>query len=109
MSTENTGRDFCFEIVTKQRVYQLVAKSQDEMLEWMKVLSSHTQQHTENDYLYQAEEMISKATLQQYIQQFGTDLEDIELDDGIDISQILKEMDLVLSNANSLNDTTAEK
>lgn len=100
MSTENTGRDHCFEIVTKHRIYQLVAKSQEEMLEWMKVLSSHTQLHIENEYIHQAEEMIIKASQDKYNQYFGQDLEEAlkAIDLGqTDISQILTEMDRTLN------------
>src|SRR5690349_1217182 len=97
MSTENTGRENCFEIVTKQRVYQLSAKSQDEMLEWMKTLNVHTQLHIENEYIHQAEEMIAKASLDKYSQQFGQDLEEsvkkLEEFSYADISKIMADMD----------------
>jgi hypothetical protein len=54
MTTDNNGKEYCFEIITKQRVYQLVAKSQADMLEWMKALSVHTILHAENAVLAQA-------------------------------------------------------
>lgn len=49
-------------MVTKQRVYQLAAKSHTDMTEWMKMLSLHTILHAENELIVQAEEMIAKAT-----------------------------------------------
>jgi hypothetical protein len=76
--SENNGKDYCFEIVTKHRVYQLVAKSHTDMTDWMKILSVHTILHAENELINQAEEMVAKATLDQYIreeQPFGEEKE----------------------------------
>jgi hypothetical protein len=77
MSTENNGKEYCFEIVTKLRVYQLVAKSQLDMVEWMKTLSAHTILHTENELINQAEEMIAKATYDQYLLEEGKEVESL--------------------------------
>jgi len=66
ISTENNGKEFCFEVVTKHRVYQLVAKSHTDMVEWMKSLSIQTILHAENELINQAEEMIAKVTLDNY-------------------------------------------
>lgn len=58
-----------------------MAKSHTDMMDWMKILSVHTILHAENElinqvalllvtlciHLEQAEEMIAKATLDQYI------------------------------------------
>lgn len=38
------------------------------MVEWMKMLSTHTMLHAENEYIKQAEEMIAKASGDRYIQ-----------------------------------------
>eukprot|EP01118_Nematostelium_gracile_P000108 TRINITY_DN10099_c0_g1_i1.p1 TRINITY_DN10099_c0_g1~~TRINITY_DN10099_c0_g1_i1.p1 ORF type:complete len:159 (-),score=23.57 TRINITY_DN10099_c0_g1_i1:4-426(-) len=67
ISTENNGKEYCFEVVTKQRVYQLVAKTHTDMIEWMRALSIQTILHAENELINQAEEMIAKATLDNYI------------------------------------------
>jgi len=69
ISTENNGKEFCFEIITKHRIYQLVAKSHTDMVEWMKALSVQTILHAENELISQAEEMIAKATLDNYNEQ----------------------------------------
>jgi len=53
-------------VVTKHRVYQLVAKSHTDMVEWMKSLSIQTILHAENELINQAEEMIAKVTLDNY-------------------------------------------
>lgn len=44
------------------------AKTHQEMVEWMKMLSTHTMLHAENEYIKQAEEMIAKASGDRYIQ-----------------------------------------
>merc|ERR1712137_855585 len=56
---EDFGEKFCFEIVTKSRVYYLVAKSQTEMAEWIHILSLRTQLHKENQLLETAETIIA--------------------------------------------------
>lgn len=59
---EDVGEDHCFEIITKSRIYYLVAKSHAEMLEWVDVLQSHTILHSENELIEQAEEAIAANT-----------------------------------------------
>lgn len=59
---EDMGEDHCFEIITKSRIYYLVAKSHAEMLEWVDVLQSHTILHSENELIQQAEEAIARNT-----------------------------------------------
>jgi hypothetical protein len=53
-----------FEIVTKERVYKLVALSQPEMVAWVKNLSPATTLHTENGLFFQAENLIQHAAKQ---------------------------------------------
>ncbi|PRP85781.1 hypothetical protein PROFUN_05973 [Planoprotostelium fungivorum] len=77
--SEKTGKDNCFEIVTRQRVYQLAAKTATDMQEWMKLLSAHTVLHTENDLMNLAEELIAKATLDQHMSQNANDGKLLEL------------------------------
>lgn len=35
---ESEVKEFCFEIITKNRIFQLAAKSKNDMMEWIKVL-----------------------------------------------------------------------
>lgn len=58
-------------------MYQLVAKSQTEMIEWMKTLSAHTILHAENALINQAEEMIAKATYDNYLLEEGKEIEEL--------------------------------
>lgn len=60
-AVEDTS-DFAFEIVISARVYFIVAASQQDMLEWIKLLSQQTRLNKENHFIEQAEDMISKAT-----------------------------------------------
>jgi hypothetical protein len=39
---EDEGKDFCFEVITKDRVYRLVAQSHVDMLEWISSLLPFT-------------------------------------------------------------------
>jgi hypothetical protein len=80
MSTEDTGRAFCFEIITKHRIFQLSAKTHQEMVEWMTVLSTHTILQAENEYIKQAEEMIAKTSFDRYVQETGATLEMLSVD-----------------------------
>lgn len=57
-STEDVGKEHCFEIVTKERVFRLVAGSQQDMVAWIQALSPYTILHTENELIDQAEERI---------------------------------------------------
>jgi len=63
---ELSGKEHAFEVVTRQRIFQLCAKSRTDMLEWMKNLSSHTVLPSENELINQAEEMIAKATMDKF-------------------------------------------
>jgi len=56
--TEDVGREFCFEIITKDRVFKLVALSHQEMNDWIQSLLPYTLLHTENDCIKQAEDQI---------------------------------------------------
>jgi len=56
--TEDVGREFCFEIITKDRVYKLVALSHQEMNDWIQSLLPFTLLQAENDYIKQAETQI---------------------------------------------------
>jgi hypothetical protein len=59
---EDVGDEFGFEIVTNYRVFVLAAKSQAEMMEWIKILSQQTLLNKENQLIEQADELISRAT-----------------------------------------------
>jgi len=74
--TEDVGREFCFEIITKERVYKLVASSHQEMNDWIQSLLPFTLLHTENDYIKQVEDQIklnSKKHFFTYEKQFHFD------------------------------------
>jgi len=60
IAADNMGKENCFELVTKHRVYQLVAKSPNDMEDWIRILSLYTILHSENELINQAEEMICK-------------------------------------------------
>jgi len=62
-ATKNVGKDNCFELITKQRVYHLVAKSRTEMEDWIKTLSVFTILHAENELINQSEDVICKNML----------------------------------------------
>ena len=59
------GEEFCFEIVTKARVFYLVAKAESELNEWVHVLSQKTLLHKESELLEKAEAMISQESYRQ--------------------------------------------
>jgi len=65
ISDSMIGKDNCFELVTKHRVYHLVAKSRTDMEEWMRILSLYTILHSENELINNAEDMISRYTYDQ--------------------------------------------
>jgi len=60
VATGKVGKDNCFELITKQRIYHLVAKSRTEMDDWIKTLSVFTILHSENELINQAEDVIYK-------------------------------------------------
>ena len=62
------GEEHCFEIVTKTRVYYMVAKSEAEMTEWMHALSQRTMLHKENELLEKADEMIAQEAYRQCLE-----------------------------------------
>lgn len=69
------GEEHCFEVVTKQRVYYLVAKSDRELTEWMHALSQRTMLHKENELLEKAEAMITQEAYRQCIEDEHRNLE----------------------------------
>lgn len=62
------GEEYCFEVVTKQRVFYLVAKSERELTEWMHALSQRTMLHKENELLEKAEAMITQEAYRQCLE-----------------------------------------
>jgi hypothetical protein len=70
---ESEVKEFCFEIITKNRIFQLAAKSKNDMMEWIKVLNTHTILHTENELIHQAEEMILKVTRDRHVSEDNSD------------------------------------
>eukprot|EP00455_Lapot_gusevi_P028190 TRINITY_DN299_c0_g1_i4.p1 TRINITY_DN299_c0_g1~~TRINITY_DN299_c0_g1_i4.p1 ORF type:complete len:397 (-),score=74.86 TRINITY_DN299_c0_g1_i4:1146-2336(-) len=54
-------REFMFEINTKQRIYQLRAKSHADMMSWIRDLQKATTVNLENDAIDEAERMIENA------------------------------------------------
>eukprot|EP01127_Copromyxa_protea_P006658 TRINITY_DN16663_c0_g1_i1.p1 TRINITY_DN16663_c0_g1~~TRINITY_DN16663_c0_g1_i1.p1 ORF type:complete len:151 (+),score=16.78 TRINITY_DN16663_c0_g1_i1:36-455(+) len=66
---EDVGKDFCFEVVTKDRVYKLSAGSHQEMVDWMVALQPCTQLHAENDLFKEAERNI-RAGSQKHFESF---------------------------------------
>uniref|UniRef100_A0A6B2LQV5 PH domain-containing protein n=1 Tax=Arcella intermedia TaxID=1963864 RepID=A0A6B2LQV5_9EUKA len=59
-STDDVQREFCFELITKDRIYKLVASSHEEMTGWIQALQPQTQLHSENDVIRKAEEQIKQ-------------------------------------------------
>lgn len=55
---EDVGKEFCFEIVTKDRVFKLSAGSHQEMVDWMASLQPCTLLQEENDLFKEAERTI---------------------------------------------------
>ena len=55
-------------MVTKLRVWYLVAKSEVELAEWIHVLSLRTMLHKENELLQKAEEMIATEARKQALE-----------------------------------------
>eukprot|EP00128_Syssomonas_multiformis_P010845 Colp12_sorted_trinity150504_noHs@26303 len=55
------GRDYCFEVVTQDRIWLLQASDYQEMMMWVELLSVQANQslHHENQLLFLAEEMMS--------------------------------------------------
>jgi len=64
--TEDVGKDFCFEIITKDRVYKLVALSHQEMNDWIQSLLPFTLLHSENDWIKQAEHQIRLGAMKHF-------------------------------------------
>lgn len=52
------GKEFCFEVVTKDRVFKLAAGTQQEMVDWMTSLQPCTQLQAEDDLFKEAEHKI---------------------------------------------------
>jgi hypothetical protein len=53
-----------FEVVTKERVFKLVAPSQADMVAWVKSLAPATSLHHENGLFFQAENLIQHSAKQ---------------------------------------------
>jgi len=58
--TEDSSKENCFEIVTKERVWRLAANSQKEMKDWLEALRPSGTHFQENDEIFQLEQSIHK-------------------------------------------------
>jgi len=79
--TEDVGKDFCFEIVTEERVWKLVAGAHQEMVDWIQSLVPRTMLQGENDLIKAAEHEIrlgAKKNFTELESQWKFSIEDLE-------------------------------
>eukprot|EP01059_Diplonema_ambulator_P010087 TRINITY_DN2007_c0_g1_i5.p1 TRINITY_DN2007_c0_g1~~TRINITY_DN2007_c0_g1_i5.p1 ORF type:complete len:181 (+),score=26.94 TRINITY_DN2007_c0_g1_i5:303-845(+) len=54
----SSDQQYCFEVVTSQRVFQLVAQSHNDMLKWIQALTEASSVSRENELFHKLEERI---------------------------------------------------